>query len=92
MSWKPKWVVDPQDKTTSHGVRLVNYDPDEVGRMVEIKPAERDALQEVLEELWLLIRDQDSAHVTKLNILSRIAGEILTRYQASEPPAEWKPK
>jgi len=89
---KYKWVVDPNDTTAAHGVRLTNYNPDEVGRMVEIKPAERDALQEIIEELWILTRDQDSPHVTKLDILSRIAGEILTRYQAAEPPAEWKPK
>jgi len=92
MSSKLEWGVDPNDETAAHGVRLVNYNPDEVGRMVEIKPAERDALQEVIEELWLLIRDQDSPHVTKLNILSRIASEILARYQSSEPPAEWKPR
>jgi hypothetical protein len=87
-----KWVIDPDDDSAAHGVRLVNYNPDDVGRMVEIKPAERDALQAVIEGLGILLCRRDSPEATWLNINCYIAGKILGRYQASESPAEWKPK
>jgi len=89
---KREWIIDPDNDAAEHGVGLKNYNPDDVGRLVEIKPAERDALQEIIEQLDVLLCTHDSAYATRLHIQARIADGILARYQASEPPAEWKPK